>query len=529
MSDAVSLSGSAGPNAPEEAVGSSRFDRRAIATWESEGGAVSEDATAAVGDVKETTIARPSPSRRALAPFLVFGSLTALAVLPLLIQFRITRLRAEITEVADPARDLVTDLQLRLAMEAVGARGFLITGQDRYASVYEESKRERMRAYAELLTFTRRLGPPSTTEVVALGRTLAESDSLFDGLVDGRLPAERYVDRLPERELAFTRAIALVARIDRAVNDATVAQRRAIRLTEWVGLVLTGALALLALAATGAVARIMAARRRAEEEREELYAAERAALARSEEARTVAEERRLELERVTESRAVLIRGFSHDVKNPLGAADGYLALFEDGVLGAITEQQEESLGRARRSIARALALIKNLIAMAQAETVQVERDAVDLKALVAEMVDDNRGLAAARNLALSAELPEEMPAVPTDGARVRQILGNLLSNAIKYTHRGGITVTVEVRDEEHRDREGLWAVIRVTDTGPGIAADQQRLLFREFHRLDTAGETDGMGIGLAISRRLARALGGDLTVDSEVGRGSTFALWLAVD
>jgi signal transduction histidine kinase len=449
-----------------------------------------------------------------------------LALVPILIQIRIRELRAEIMDVAEPARALVTELQLRLTLEATGARGFLLTRQDSYAAVYREAQRERSRAYAELLPFTRQLNQSIETNALELGSILQEADSLLAGVMSGRISVEQYLEELPERQAAFTQATEAVALIDRAISAATETRRQAIRITERVGVLLTSFLALAALGAVVVVARLMAERKRAGEERERLLEAERSARAESERARAEAELRRQDLERVTESRAGLMRGFSHDVKNPLGAADGYLELFEEGILGPVSEKQKESLGRARRSIAAALRLIGDLLELARAEEIEIEREAVDLRDLLKEIVDENRARAAAKDLELFAEIEVELDSVPTDAARVRQIVGNLLSNAIKYTPRGRITVGLAMQAGERQGRDGLWATIDVTDTGPGVAEDQAPLLFREFSRLDSSDGIAGAGIGLAISRRLARALGGDLTVESELGRGSTFTLWL---
>ena len=115
--------------------------------------------------------------------------------------------------------------------------------------------------------------------------------------------------------------------------------------------------------------------------------------------------------------------------------------------------------------------------------------------------------------------------VETDRARVRQIVGNLLSNAIKYTTDGSVVLRARRPPPEHPVETGDWAVIEVRDTGRGIPAGKRAAIFEEFTRV-SAGETAGAGLGLAISQRLAQALGGRITVESEVGHGSTFTLWL---
>src|SRR5262249_30103034 len=106
----------------------------------------------------------------------------------------------------------------------------------------------------------------------------------------------------------------------------------------------------------------------------------------------------------------------------------------------------------------------------------------------------------------------------------RQILGNLLSNAIKYTDEGSVRVRVESASWDGGRRA---LAVRVSDTGPGIPSEKRHLLFQEFGRLSR--DREGMGLGLAISCRLAHALGGDLTAESDAGRGSTFTLWLPLD
>lgn len=246
--------------------------------------------------------------------------------------------------------------------------------------------------------------------------------------------------------------------------------------------------------------------------------------------REEAERRRQELEEVTESRARLVRGFSHDLKNPLGAADGYAEMLEMGVYGALEPRQQESVARIRGALLSALALIDDLVELARSEAGQLtlERTPVDVRRTAGEVAEEHRARAEASGLAFAVELPAALPAVVSDASRVRQILGNLLSNAIKYTPAGGrVTLRAELRTMGPDRRGGRWLCLAVQDTGPGIAKEKQKLLFQEFVRLAEGGER-GVGLGLAISRRVARLLGGDLTVESEAGQGSTFTLWLPV-
>ncbi|HEU4631666.1 MAG TPA: PAS domain S-box protein [Gemmatimonadaceae bacterium] len=263
----------------------------------------------------------------------------------------------------------------------------------------------------------------------------------------------------------------------------------------------------------------ISARKQHEEERERLLAAER-------EARAEAERRREELERVTESRTRLMRGFSHDVKNPLGAADGFAALLEEGIGGELSEPHRRSVQRIRRSIQTSLRLIDDLLELARAEAGQVELKVqrVDVAELVQEIAEDFRGQVDAAGLALEVLASDSLP-VESDAARVRQILSNLVSNAAKYTHEGRVMLVACRRTGAGAPGPGAWTAIEVTDTGPGIPPEKHETIFQEFTRLDPDAP-HGAGVGLAISRRIARLLGGDVTVESEVGRGATFTLWL---
>lgn len=164
-------------------------------------------------------------------------------------------------------------------------------------------------------------------------------------------------------------------------------------------------------------------------------------------------------------------------------------------MGDLSAKQVESVQRIRRSIQRSLHLIHELLELARAERGEIELRVLPASAseLAREAAEDFRAQASAAGLGLEVRVPEGLPA-ETDPERVRQILSNLLSNAVKYTPEGRITVGADVRND---------------GSGP----------------LDPEAQ-HGAGVGLAISRRIARLLGGDITVESDVGHGSTFTLWL---
>ncbi|HSJ15650.1 MAG TPA: PAS domain-containing protein, partial [Longimicrobiales bacterium] len=197
-------------------------------------------------------------------------------------------------------------------------------------------------------------------------------------------------------------------------------------------------------------------------------------------------QRRAELERVMESRARLMRGFSHDLKNPIGAADGYAQLLEDGMYGELNEQQRHSVGRLRTALAGALRLITDLLELARAESgeVEVRPQPTDLGRTILETVADYQAQAEAARLSLEVEVCDELPVVVTDANRARQVLGNLLSNAVKYTPAGG-AVKVRVCEDSNGQAPapGSWVRVDVSDDGPGIPRDKQDVVFEEFQRL----------------------------------------------
>ena len=214
---------------------------------------------------------------------------------------------------------------------------------------------------------------------------------------------------------------------------------------------------------------------------------------------------------------------SHELRTPLNAILGYSELVEMGVHGPVTAAQREAMTRVRRSGQHLLALVNNVLNLERAEAGGLDTELVRLNA--AHLLEDadalTRPQAETKGIALTVEGPPTDEFVLCEREKAGQVLVNLLSNAVKFTNPGGrITLTCAP--------DGDMVSFRVSDSGIGIPADALERIFEPFVQLDSGltRSAAGAGLGLAISRRLARLMGGDLTAASDVGRGSTFTLTL---
>jgi signal transduction histidine kinase len=469
-------------------------------------------ADGSVGVLSPSTATLTRPHRSVLRQTLgarlplafVLISLALSVVLPRLTLRRIIRLRNEISSEAEPARLRLMRIQLNLAREAVQRRGFLLTGDQEVATQLAASRTDRLIAEDQLLRFVRALDGPTSPLMTRGVMELHVLDGQLDSLVTTS-PVETAA-AVDEQHRAFVRIQSVVDTVAGLIDAAVAGRRRTIDQTNNEVALLSIGLMLLALGAAMMVG--------------QLGTRERVA-------REIAERRQVELERVTDSRGRLVRGFTHDVKNPLGAADGYLALLEEGVLGTMVDGQRAAIQKVRRSIRQALDLIGQLLAVARAEAGQltIHRRETDITEVIREAADGFLAQATTKGLRLVAELPGQGWSIETDPALVRQVIGNLVTNAVKYTPRGGrIVLSLDRRANPGPERRQQMLII-VADNGPGIAADKLPVLFDEFTRFDPAA-ADGAGIGMAISQRVAHALGGEITVDSKVGVGTTFVLHL---
>lgn len=216
---------------------------------------------------------------------------------------------------------------------------------------------------------------------------------------------------------------------------------------------------------------------------------------------------------------------SHELRTPLNAIGGYAELIELGIRGPVTNEQRADLERIQKSQRHLLGLINGVLNYARVETGNVPYELGDVP--LSELLTTCEALVApqARAKGLQLAIPSTLPSVTVlaDREKAQQILLNLLTNAIKFTSAGGkIGVAYEA--------VGSTVCIRVADTGRGIAAEKLAVIFDPFVQID-AGLTrahEGVGLGLAISRDLARGMKGDLTVESLLGLGSTFTLELPI-
>lgn len=246
----------------------------------------------------------------------------------------------------------------------------------------------------------------------------------------------------------------------------------------------------------------------AEQQREEL-------LAREQKARAEAEAANLAK---TEFLAVM----SHELRTPLTAIIGYAELLQMGIPVSIPDDAAHQVERIGAAARHQLQLIEEILTFASLEagTARVHPEEVELGELVQEAASFIQPLAEPKGLAVGVSLPDLPVRAVTDREKFLQILINLLSNAVKFTSEGQIRTVVERRDER--------AFVHVEDTGIGIAPEHQEKIFDSFWQVEQSNtrEIGGAGLGLSVARRVARLLGGDLRVESTLGRGSRFTLEL---
>ncbi|HLA14916.1 MAG TPA: HAMP domain-containing sensor histidine kinase [Gemmatimonadaceae bacterium] len=262
--------------------------------------------------------------------------------------------------------------------------------------------------------------------------------------------------------------------------------------------------------------------RESDKERVDLLAMEKNAREIAEKARAEAEAARAEAERANTSKTDFLAVMSHELRTPLTAIMGYEELLSDGITGPVTELQRQQLGRINASARHLLGLIDEILTFARVDVghEQVRWESMSINRTLTDAASLIEPLASAKKLKYIIELLDEDQVIQTDQTKFKQMLVNLLSNAVKFTEKGEVRLTCAVRT--------AMLELCIADTGVGIDAGNIEHVFEPFWQEEQSAtrKVGGTGLGLSVTRKLAHLLGGEVTVASRVGAGTTFLLKL---
>lgn len=218
--------------------------------------------------------------------------------------------------------------------------------------------------------------------------------------------------------------------------------------------------------------------------------------------------------------AELLANVSHEFRTPLAIIIGYIDLMREGTFGSCVPEARATLDRVKGNAAYLLELVEEFLDYSRRDPEHVPHGTVAVAPILRELAESFTLLMREKPVRFAASIDEDLPAVVAEGARLRVIVQNLLTNAAKFTTEGEITLTAAANAERH-------LVITVADTGPGIPPEARDAIFELFRQLEPRdGRRRGIGLGLALARRFARVFGGDITVASTVGVGTTFTVVL---
>jgi signal transduction histidine kinase/ActR/RegA family two-component response regulator len=234
-----------------------------------------------------------------------------------------------------------------------------------------------------------------------------------------------------------------------------------------------------------------------------------------------------QLEEATRLKSEFMTRMSHELRTPLNSILGFSDVMMQGIYGPMSEKQLGGVERIHRNGAHLLALINDILDIAKIEAGRMELECTpfDPRELMKQVIEDNRSLADKRGLTLTAECDDKVyDRLLGDPTRLKQILVNFVSNGLKFTEKGGVTIRLKLIDPY------TWS-LEVTDSGIGMPPEALQKLFTEFYQVDSAPSRlrqQGTGVGLTVNRLLVDAMGGTITVHSEVGVGTTFTTFLPV-
>jgi signal transduction histidine kinase len=218
----------------------------------------------------------------------------------------------------------------------------------------------------------------------------------------------------------------------------------------------------------------------------------------------------------------LLANVSHEFRTPLNVILGYMELLRDGTFGACPPEVLPVFDKVLANAAYLLELSEEFLDLSRIEagSIAVRRDVVPVVPMLRELAESFALLVRGRPVTFRAEIPDELPVVAGDGAKLRVVFQNLLANALKFTKEGEIRLTARTHDNG-------TTLVTVSDTGPGIAPEHHEAIFEIFRQLSPCeGQSKGVGLGLALARRFARMMDGEITVQSQVGVGTIFAVTL---
>jgi signal transduction histidine kinase len=433
----------------------------------------------------------------------VILALLALVALPLLRVVQVTPLYDEIRTVTEPSRTLLSRIHVALALEQSLLRDF-VEGEDsvagaRYLKIVDDERS----AYRDFGVIAKRLGEDFQNQF----EQHLDLERGWHGEIERLLarPTTERRKRDPLHARRYEDLLLSAANLDASINASAATRRAAIEATlrsqAWISVTV----GLAALTASLIVA-WLGLRLRSFAVREELA--------------------RRRLEQAIDSRNRLMRGITHDLKNPLHAISANAEFLEGGFKGPLTPEQLTVVRRLRSSARHMVTMVSDLldVSMAEGGTLRVRTAPSSLHDIIGEVVAEYAAPADNRRLELRYRRTDGPREVNTDPDRVRQILQNLVSNAVKYTDAGGtIEISTDVKTIDVDGVPGEFVAIEVADTGHGIPPDQLEKIFEEFSRLDLHRDVPGSGLGLTVARRIAALLGGTVTVESSAD-GSTFTL-----
>jgi signal transduction histidine kinase len=232
----------------------------------------------------------------------------------------------------------------------------------------------------------------------------------------------------------------------------------------------------------------------------------------------------IELEQASALKSQFLANMSHEFRTPLNAMLGYTSMLLQGVAGNVEGGVRRQLSRIESNGRHLLAIINEILDISRIEAgrMPLQLSQFNIPDLISEVRAELEPIILRSKLGVTVDLPKGLKPIRSDRRKVKQIVLNLLSNALKFTHHGGVTIVARTQPAERT------LTLSVNDTGIGIAASDLERIFEDFRQLDNSPTRaySGTGLGLSICRRLAQMLDGQISVASEVGKGSSFTLTL---